>query len=89
MVLVHRAMSLDGFVVGPDHGPHTYEVRPRTKSPETSTTCGGSGPEFVLAHQAKSADDDAAAVFLSGDGMRWRPGGPPAVASTWRCCVPT
>jgi hypothetical protein len=49
-VLVHGAMSLDGFVVGPDHGRHTYEVGPRTKSPETRTAYGGSGTEFVLAH---------------------------------------
>ena len=77
-VLVHGAMSLDGFVVGPDHGRHTYEVGPRTKSPETRTAYGGSGTEFVLAHQAKSADDDAAVVFLSG---RWYAGATGRAAS--------
>jgi len=94
-VVVHRAMSLDGFIAGPEHemdwifehaaphegaevmaatgamlvGRHTYDVGQRSRRPETSAAYGGawSGPEFVLTHQAKTADDDPAAVFVSGD----------------------
>ena len=95
MVLVHRVMSLDGFIAGPEHemdwifeyhapaegadvmatagamlsGRHTYEVGRRTERPETSAAYGGawSGAEFVLTHQAKTEDDRADVVFLSGD----------------------
>jgi dihydrofolate reductase len=95
-VVVHRAMSLDGFVAGPEHemdwifdysapgegaedvvattgamlsGRHTYEVGRRAARPETSAAYGGawSGAEFVLTHRARTAADDTAAVFLSGD----------------------
>jgi dihydrofolate reductase len=94
LVLVHRAMSLDGFIAGPDHemdwifeydapaegadvmattgamlsGRHTYEVGQRSKRPESGAAYGGawSGAEFVLTHQAKTPDDDASVVFLSG-----------------------
>jgi len=93
-VVVHRAMSLDGFIAGPEHemdwnfehaapregaevmaatgamlvGRHTYDVGQRSRRPETSAAYGGawSGPEFVLTHQAKTADDNPA-VFVSGD----------------------
>jgi dihydrofolate reductase len=94
-VLVHRAMSLDGFIAGPEHqmdwifdydapaegeevmaatgamlsGRHTYEVGLRAARPETSAAYGGawSGAEFVLTHRARTAADNPAAVFLSGD----------------------
>jgi dihydrofolate reductase len=95
-VVVHRSMSLDGFVAGPDHemdwifehaapgegaeeimaatgailsGRNTYEVGRRSRRPETSAAYGGawSGAEFVLTHKEKTASDDPAAVFLSGD----------------------
>ena len=88
-VLVHGAMSLDGFVVGPDHGRHTYEVGPRTKSPETRTAYGGSGTEFVLAHQAKSADDDAAVVSCPAMACGGDRAGRRRWQSTWRCWVST
>jgi dihydrofolate reductase len=95
-VIVHRSMSLDGFVAGPDHemdwifdhvapgegaeeimaatgamlsGRHTYEVGRRARRPETSAAYGGawSGAEFVLTHRERTASDNPAAVFLSGD----------------------
>ncbi len=95
-VVVHRAMSLDGFIAGPEHemdwifehtapregaeevmaatgamlsGRHTYDVGQRSRRSETSAAYGGawSGAQFVLTHQAKTSDDNPAAVFLSGD----------------------
>jgi dihydrofolate reductase len=95
IVLVHRAMSLDGFIAGPDNemdwifdyaapevgadvmattgamlsGRHTYEVGRRSAAPETNAAYGGawSGAQFVLTHRAKTAEDDDAVIFLSGD----------------------
>jgi dihydrofolate reductase len=51
-------------------GRHTYEVgRRATAGTETSAAYGGawSGVQFVLTHQARTAEDDDAVVFLSGD----------------------
>ena len=57
----------------------TYEVAAAAERPETSAAYGGawSGAEFVLTHRPRTADDDPAAVFLSGDiadavGPAWR-----------------
>jgi hypothetical protein len=89
MVLVHRATSLDDFVVGPDHGRQTYEVGARTKESRDEYRLRGSGPESSSPTRPNRRTTMPRWSSCPGDGMRGRPGGPPAVASTWRCWVPT
>ncbi len=45
-------------------GRRTYEVAQRAARPETSAAYGA---EFVLTHRPRTADDNPAVVFLSGD----------------------